>query len=453
MMSRGGARAALGAVSAACLLSACSEEETLEGERQGLRDGRGTIAAPVEIGPGGEVRGAEAAAPEDTSFAAPPPVAPESWPQTRGGPAHHIPHLAFDGALDPVWRVDIGAGNDRRHRIAAAPVVAGGRIAAMDARSHVSAVSPGGELLWQTDLTPPGERNADASGGGVAAGGGRLYASTGFGTVAALDPETGAVLWVQETGAGVTAAPAYRDGIVYAVARDDTAWAIRADDGRVLWQLSGTPAPAGFLGGASPAVTDRQALLPFASNEVVGALAKGGVRLWSSGVAGRREGRVYARYDDISGDPVVAGGTVFFGTQSGRTVALDAADGTRRWTADEGAYSPVWVAGNSVFLISDAGALVRLDRGSGAVIWRRDLPHFTRETPGKRSDVETNFGPVLAGGRLIVASGDGRFRLFDPGDGSPLGTRPIGGGAAADPIVAGGTLYLVTSGGRLAAFR
>jgi len=447
-------RRAAPALLAVLTLAACQpREEILPGERKAVREAAEALPVPVEVGPGGSVQAGAAATPAESAFSAPPPQALAEWPQVRAGAEHHVAHVALGAGPDRVWSADIGAGNDRRHRIVSAPVVTGGRVFAMDARSHVTALSSDGRVLWRADLTPPGERNADATGGGLAAGGGRLFATTGFGTIVALDPETGNEIWVQDTDAGVSAPPAYRDGIVYAVSRDDQGWAVRAGDGRVLWTLAGTPSPSGFLGGAAPAVTERLVLLPFASDVLVAALRRGGVQVWAAGMAGRRAGRVYAEFGDISGDPVIADGVVYAGTQAGRTVALDLAGGGRVWTIEEGAYSPVWVAGNSVFLVSDQGELLRVDRGSGAVLWRAGLPYFERENPRRRLAVHANYGPVLAGGRLIVVSDDGRLRAFDPADGALLGTLALGAGAAADPVVAGGTLYVITEDGRLSAFR
>ena len=64
-----------------------------------------------------------------------------------------------------------------------------------------------------------------------------------------------------------------------------------------------------------------------------------------------------------------------------------------------------------------------------------------------------NYGPVLAGGRLIVPSSDGTLRQFDPVSGALLAEMPLPGGAASNPVVAGGVLYLMTGDGQLAAFR
>jgi len=177
------------------------------------------------------------------------------------------------------------------------------------------------------------------------------------------------------------------------------------------------------------------------------------VTLWNSFLAGGRLGTAYASINDITSDPVVVGGTIYAGNQSGRVVAMNARTGTRVWAADDGAYSPVVVAGGSVFFVSDRNELMRLDASDGSRIWGTELPFFEANRPRRRQAVFTHYGPVLAGGRLIVASGDSQIRMFSPENGALVGTLELRGGAASHPIVAGDTLLVVSEDGRLHAYR
>jgi len=52
-----------------------------------------------------------------------------------------------------------------------------------------------------------------------------------------------------------------------------------------------------------------------------------------------------------------------------------------------------------------------------------------------------------------VASSDGALRQFDPANGALLAQSELPGGAASNPVVANGTLYVVTKRGQLLAFR
>ena len=434
------------------LIAACSTpEEILTGERFDLRDQAqegpldATQAADDTVADG---RGETENRSEPINLSA--MVNHASWTHRAGAPDHSVQHPAFSSAPSLIWSVKIGQGNDRKHRITADPVVADGRIFTLDSRARVMAVSTQGAALWSTDLTPENERADDASGGGLAVAGGKVFATSGFGTVNALDASSGAVLWTQRLDAPVSGAPSVVGGVVYVASKDNRAFAIDVANGRIKWQVAGTPDLTGVVGTSSPAVTDQLVLFPFSSGELVAVMRAVGVRSWAALVAGQRRGRGYSAITDITGEPVVVGNVVYAGNTAGRTVAMNL-KGERMWTAQDGATGPVWPDGGSVFLISDEARLVRLDASSGERIWAIDLPYFTKERARRRKAIYANFGPVLAGGHLWVASSDGVMRAFNPMDGALTATVDIPGGAASRPVVVNGVAYLINTKGNLLA--
>lgn len=431
------------AVVAMALLAACAEPELiLTGERLDLRADLTGEGAPDDT-----------AQNLPTAISLPAQVVNAAWTHRAGGPDHHITHPALGTRLTEVWSAKIGQGEDRRHRITAEPVISDGRVFTVDSRAQVMAHSTAGAPLWSTDLTPLGESPDSASGAGLAVQGNRLYVSTGFGDLVALDAASGARLWTQELDASAAGTPTVADGLVYVVTRGDVAFAVKTDDGRVAWTLSGTPSSAGVVGGAAPAIGERVVVLPFANGELISALRQGGTQAWRAFVAGQRPGKVYAQISDISGDPVIMDGRVYAGSPAGRIIAMDSTSGETLWSAREGAMSPVQIAGGSVFAVSDRAELVRLDQQTGARVWGTELPFFVRETAKKRKAVVGNYGPLLAGGQLWVASSDGALRAFSPETGTQTAQIPLSGGAATDPVVAQRTLYVVTGDGTLRAFR
>lgn len=378
----------------------------------------------------------------------------QDWGHRNGSPSHSITHPALPAVLTPVFVADIGEGDSASARITSHPVVSGGVIYTVDARALVTATTVNGAQLWQRDLTPATDGRADASGGGLSVADGRVYIATGFGEITALDAATGAVAWVQDLDAPANAAPTVRGDLIYLVARDSAAWALNAANGRIVWQQSGAPSSANFGGGSSPATSGEFVVFPFPSGEVLATYPLGGIPRWSTVVSGERLGNAAGVISDIAGDPVIAGARVYIGNFGGRTVAINLADGERLWTAGEGAISPVWPVDNAVFLINDINELVRLDAESGLPVWRQALPGFEEDRNTRRQKrVFTHYGPVLAGGRLIVTSSDGFIRQFDPASGALTGEIALAGGAASGPVIAGGTLYVLSKTGQLHAFR
>ena len=161
-----------------------------------------------------------------------------------------------------------------------------------------------GELAWEYELdsTLP---FAPVVAGGVA----YIMAA---GTLHAVDPSTGQMLWRFETGRA-EAAPEVVDGVVY-VSAEGSVYALLA---------SGQPGTA-----PSRADTTQPALAP-------------GELLWRIETDGR-----------WNSPPVVAAGTVYFGSTDQHVYAVDSETGAVRWRYDAEAdvYSRPTVVGENVFI-------------------------------------------------------------------------------------------------------
>lgn len=439
-----GKRALLSGLVLACLLTACSEpEEILAGKRESIRPEQEVVEGATSAQAANESRPISLPAQSNSA----------TWAQPWGTPAGRVTHAALNLPLQEIWSTDIGDGDSRRNRIIAEPVVAGGRIFTLDAESLVTATTTSGETVWKTDIIPARDKSGQATGGGLSFSDGRLFVASGYGTVVALNAATGQKVWEQRLEGSASGTPTVAGGIVYLTAADDRGWALSADEGRQLWILNAAPDVSNVLGAPAPAISNDLAIFAFGSGEVQAVFRRGGLRRWDASVSGQRLGTALGNVGDITAAPVVAGSTVYVGNQSGRTVALEVASGARKWTIGEGAVGRIIPVGNSVFFISDQNDLLRVSAADGSTIWKVDLPKFTSERPSRQSSVVSHHGPVLAGGRLHIASDDGLIRSYDPTSGALTATVEISGGATSAPVVAGGVLYVVSTKGRLHAFR
>lgn len=434
-------------VLASILLGACSEREViLPGKREPITSVL-SIAEPEEAAETGAI------APASQDIQLPAQVANADAPQGLGMQDFRTDHPRLASTLTPIWGVNIGQGDSRKHRIIADPVVLGGRVFTLDATTQVSAISTGGQLIWQRDVLPAGAHPNDATGGGLTADGDRIYVSSGFGAVMALDAATGAPLWTQDLEATGSGQPSVFGDLLYVMAGDATGWALDKDTGRVQWQVVAAESATNVLGAPAPIVSDELAVFAFGSGEMQAVFRRGGLRRWDASVLGERKGRALAKVGDVTGQPIAADGVIYAGNQSGRTIAVNAASGARIWTANDGAIDTVLPVAGSVFLVSDRNELLRLSGEDGSTIWGVPLPNFVKNRPTRQSEVHAHHGPVLAGGRIIVASSDGVLRSFDPETGGLTGTAEIPGGASTAPVVAGQTLYVVSRKGQLLAYR
>jgi outer membrane protein assembly factor BamB len=372
------------------------------------------------------------------------------WPQAGGGPQHNPQHLAMSANPRLAWTLDLGEGEDDDAKILGQPIVSNGRVYAMDARDRVTAADAGsGRVVWRADLEPEGEDDG-YFGGGVAVADGRVFVTTGFGRVFALDAGSGQIVW-EATAPPMRAAPTVAGGRVFAVTLDNQLFAFDAATGEELWQHTGIQEIAGLVGAAPPAVEGDVVVVPYSSGEIFALLADTGRELWSDGLMSARRSAQVAGLAHIRGMPAIDQGTVIAVGHSDRAAAIDLRRGLRVWEQELGGTDMPWVAGDFVFVLTNDAQVAALTRDRGQIRWVHQLRRWEDE-----EDLEDPIvwsGPALAGERLYVANDQGSMAVLSPFDGERLGTVDLPGGIAVGPVVANGTLYMITEGGSLIALR
>jgi len=385
------------------------------------------------------------------SITLPRPVANPDWPEPGGYPNHAMQHLSLPDKLSEVWKTNIGEGVSRYTRVLSQPVVAKGRVYAMDGGVQVTALDAGtGNRLWQVDLKPD-DQLGNSFGGGVAFWNDHLYVSTGYAQVLELDPADGRVLWKTAVPAPIRSGPTVTDGRVFVVTVENELVVLAADDGRRLWNHNGIPETASLLGGASPAVDGEVVVAAYSSGELYALAVENGRPLWSDNFANTRSVNAVASLADIRGRPVLDRGRVFAVSHSGRVAAIDLRSGERAWEQDIGSTHSPWVAGDYVYVLSNDNELVCLTRNEGKVRWVWRLPSY--ENPKKRKDPMIWAGPVLGSDRLIVLSSVGDAISVSPYTGEPLGREMMPAGGYLGPVIADNSLYVLTDDATLTAYR
>ncbi|HYG85164.1 MAG TPA: PQQ-binding-like beta-propeller repeat protein [Azospirillum sp.] len=375
----------------------------------------------------------------------------EAWPQAGGNPDHAMGHLSLASAPILAWSTSVGSGSSSSQMMLSTPVVAQGRIYAMDADTHVAALDERtGRQLWRVDVRPE-KRRGDSMGGGVVFADGRLFAATGYGEVLALDPSNGAIAWRKRVPGPVRGAPTVVGGSVFVLTLDNQTIALSAADGAVKWNHAGILESAGLLGSASPAADGTLLVVPYSSGELFGLRIENGRIAWQDSLAAIRRGGALSSMADIRGLPVLDRGQVYAIGHSGRMVALDQRMGARLWEAEVGGAQTPWLAGDYLFVVDNDNEVLAITRKAGSVRWVSQLEKF--KDPKDKTGTITWAGPVLAGNRLWLTGSHGVLVTLDPTDGKENGRYSLPAATYLPPIVANNTLYVLSDNGTLSAFR
>jgi outer membrane protein assembly factor BamB len=378
----------------------------------------------------------------------PAPVLNADWPQPGGTPAHTMQHLAGDG-FAVAWRANAGSGGGRDGRISAPPIVADGHVFVMDAGTRLSAFDAArGTRQWTFDVEPDGD-SAGGFGGGVTYDRGRLYVTTGYAQVIALDAGTGKEIWRQTLTAPLRAGPTVGGGRVIAVSVDNQVHALDAATGRKQWTHTGVAEAAGIYGGASPAMDGNTVIAALSSGELFALRADNARVLWADSLSGLLRTGAVGALSDIRGLPVIDRGQVFAASHGGRMVAIDLRSGVRLWEQNFGSLYAPWVAGDFVFVTTLEAQLLCVTRRDGRVRWARTLQRYRDEKARRGPIVWT--GPVLVGDKLFLVNSQGDAVVISPTNGEALSTFSLPGAVSVMPIVANKIVYVLTDDAELVA--
>ncbi|PZN92548.1 MAG: pyrrolo-quinoline quinone [Alphaproteobacteria bacterium] len=394
----------------------------------------------------------------DLAVVLPPAEANADWAQPGGSANKAAGQLALPETLSQAWTASIGKGSTGQRRLNAAPVVMGGKVYTMDTAGDVRAFdATTGRVAWQAHIAlvvgeKQKKKNENAAfGGGVSGGDGRVFATTGYGIIAAYDAGTGTQLWQQKLGTPLRGAATVAGNRVYTLTQDNQLYALSADKGETLWTVSGTVEVAGLLGAGAPAVAQDTVVVGFSSGELNALRAENGRTVWADALARTGRSTAMAALSDIDASPVIDRGRVYAIGHGGRMAALELATGQRVWERNFAGTSMPWVAGEFIFIVTLEGEVVCLKRSDGKVRWVHRLPHYGNVK--KKTNPIHWQGPVLASDRLYLTGSNKQMVVMSPYTGEQITSYKLSAPAYLPPVVANNMAYVLTDDGKLTAYR
>lgn len=382
-------------------------------------------------------------------------TARKNWAQVSSDAAHNPGVAALPARLTQAWRSGIGAGGDYRRALSVQPIVANGRIFTMDATGHVDALSLAtGQRLWRHSMRPKHDTSF-AHGGGLAADATTLYVATGFGELRTLDPATGKQRWSKNLDQPIRSAPTIGGGRIYLILLDNTLKAFDAKTGDFDWRFPTGSSSNSMFGAGAPAYHQGVVVAGFGTGMLAGVNASGGSALWEQSLAAGYDATNPLNVSSIVANPVIGGNLAVATGLAGTTVAFDLRTGRRIWGFSAGGAETPAIAGDWLFLLTADQRLAAIHVPDGQVAWVTNLPAY--RNPKKQHGPLTWHGPLLAGAGLLLTGSDQRMIVVDARTGV-LTTPPeiglgLNGVADMAPIVADGTLLMLTRNAVLTAYR
>lgn len=335
------------------------------------------------------------------------------WPMYRGNPARTgvTPGPGPDGEPVEVWRFQAEGPASR------SPAIAAGVAYLQSGDGHVYALEAAtGKERWKIDLGS-GENTP-------AIAGDTLYVNDGIGALVALDAANGAERWRFSPGVAAFATPVVVDGVLFTATDAGTLVALAADTGEEQWRYE---ADAGI--GRSAAVAAGLVYLGTDNGALHVVDAATGTERW------RFES---GETTEPARTPTVADGVVYVNV--GLTLyAFDAVDGEERWRTTFAGARPVTAAGDALYASGADGVIYALNAADGSVRWTFDV--------GMKNALAA--APALAVDTLYAVGSDRNLYALDAATGAERWSFALDGEVDNGPSVANGMLYVSTKLGSL----
>ena len=258
----------------------------------------------------------------------PHPHTNKSWSQSGGNSVHRMEHLQTGSQLQGFWESSFGTGNSGRDFLISEPIIAYKVAFAIDADATVGAYRlDSGERIWKQRLKPlvKEDKSTALKGVGLAEYKRKIYATTGFGGVFALDMTTGKKIWFYNAEMPIRIAPTVANDKVLIQTIDNTLIALNAASGEEEWRYKSAMEQTTLVGGASPAYDPAQDLIvaAFSNGELRAFKGSTGSPLWSDWLAAHARTNSLANINAIKANPVIAGNVVFAAGHNDILVAID----------------------------------------------------------------------------------------------------------------------------------
>lgn len=226
-----------------------------------------------------------------------------------------------------------------------------------------------GNLKWRRNIKGGVEA-------GAALGGETLFFGGNDGFFYAVDAYTGRNKWSFPLRAEGLGRPLVHEGVVYFLAGNSMAYALRADSGEQVWIYSRMDGANLTVRGASePSVSGANILFGFSDGFLVSLNRSTGSLAWERRLA------TNVRFKDVDSKPVVRADRVYVSSYDGQLYCLSVKDGTTIWSSDDGGFQAPTIHESTVFVSTSDGRVASLDAKSGKKNWDTKLNQTIAGSP------------------------------------------------------------------------
>jgi outer membrane protein assembly factor BamB len=363
-----------------------------------------------------------------------------SWIKSWGDdePNEPAPLVEFETSLKvkKVWSAKIGSGMGKQG-LSMGPRYSSGALFAADYKGKLIAIdAETGRKNWELKTEQPFS-------GGPGLDTEQIYMGTIDGRVIAYDRNSGTELWNAQVSSEVLTPPESADGIVVVRCIDGRVFGLDVINGRRIWIYDHSVPLLTLRGNADLLIRAGVVFVGYDDGSVVSLKLDDGSLVWNQTIVSPEGRTELQRLADVGTQMVIIASDLIVSSYKNRVVSLAADSGRLLWFKEISSATGVQVDRTNLAVSEASGDLWMLDRRNGSTLWKLDRMANRGLTR-----------PAFYGNFVVVGDQEGYLHWIDTEIGSFVARQRAGKkGFAAAPLTVGTTLYVLTHGGELIAYR
>jgi outer membrane protein assembly factor BamB len=313
------------------------------------------------------------------------------------------------------------------------PAVSAGFVYGANSEGDVTKIDiTSGKEMWRVNV-------GETISGGVGVGGGLILVGTNKGSVYAIDV-SGKLLWKSILSSEILSVPRYFDGNVIVRTGDNHIYGIDAADGSRKWVYERSTPSLALRSSVGIVVDGGAVYAGFAGGKLSAVRADNGKLIWEATVAQPKGVTEIERIADITSLPFVDGPLLYAVAYQGRVAAIDRRSGEVIWNREISSYRGLTAEAGKIYISHTLGSLYSLDNTNGRTFWRQG------DLANRRLTAPLSLGSYIAVGDL-----EGYIHLLSRDDGKFVGRVKVADNAVMSLVEGSSTSQIIaeTRGGGL----
>lgn len=361
-------------------------------------------------------------------------------------PVSPLPEIEASVFPEVSWSTNIGSGvgdyySDLR------PAVRYGKLYAVDRYGQISAFDEAtGETVWTVDISasfrdrPLAKNDGARLAAGVTAARNKVFVGGESGFFAALDAETGEIVWDVVAGGELLSAPTVGEDVVVVNTSSGTLEAYNVDDGKLLWVYKSKLPTLTLRGTGSATYEAGGFFVGTADGKIAVVIKNNGQAAWEQAIYTPKGGNEFTRMADVDMKPLISGENLYAVSFNGNLVSMELRSGRIVWSRKYSSFNELDSAGLNLYLVDDHSRIYAVDKRNGLENWSNsELTNRDLTSPAVYQDY------------IVVGDYEGYLHFIDRTSGKIVGRVEVdSSGLFSQPLVIDDKIYLQTRNGKVA---